>query len=124
VNFKDKTHLQLENASMSLLSQRIIESNRISNLQRSVSHLQFRRGALKSGNLTAQMEDVDFTGKEGQFTAGKVFVTNKAKNLSADAKKVTVRRMQIDNNSFITEINGITWQEANVQITGLQGKRI
>ncbi len=123
VNFKDKTHLQLENASMSLLSQRIIESNRISNLQRSVNRLEFKKGSLKSGNLTAEMEDVDFTGKNGQFTAGKVYVTNKEKNLSVDAKKVAVSSMQIDNNSFITEINGIEWKEASVLITGMQGKK-
>lgn len=123
VNFKDKTNLQLENATLSLQSQRIIESNRISTLQRSVNRLQFKKGFLKSGNLTAEMEDVDFTGRDGRFTAEKVYVTNKEKNLGVHAKGVAVANMQIDNNSYITEINGIEWQEADVLITGSQGKK-
>ncbi|MBC7949486.1 MAG: hypothetical protein H7Y42_16485 [Chitinophagaceae bacterium] len=123
LHFAGGAQLQLENATMSLLSQNIVNSNRLSNLQGSVRHLRFERGVLRTGNLVATMENVDFTGKDGQLVAGIVNVTNKQKNLSVKAKNVVITSMQIDNNSFVTEIDGIKWDEADVQISGSQGKK-
>jgi hypothetical protein len=123
INFQGGTRLELENANMSLLSQRLVDADRISNLQGSVRSLSFRKGLLKIGNLTAKMENVNFTGANGKLSAGTVQVTNKEQNLRVSAKNVVTNSMQIDNNSFITEINGISWQQADVQITGSKGKK-
>jgi hypothetical protein len=118
IHFKGGSQLQLENASMSVLSQRLVESDRIDNLQKSVSNLRFKKGLLKLGNLEARMENVAFIGNNGQLTGGSMYVTNKEKSIAATAKGVTVNNMQIDNRSYITEINGIQWQEADVRING------
>ncbi|MEI9911908.1 MAG: hypothetical protein WDO71_21055 [Bacteroidota bacterium] len=91
---------------MSLLSQNLVASNRISNLQKSVRRLRFGKGSLIAGNLTTQMEDVELRGNNGEITAARIFITNKEKNLGVDAKKVVISNMQIDNKSYITEING------------------
>jgi hypothetical protein len=121
IDFRGGTKLKLENATMSLLSQNLVESNRVRNLQGSVNHLAFKSGELKVGNLTARMEDVKFTGSNGQLKAGKVKVTGSNNKVNITARNVVTDNMQIDNKTFITEVSGIRWDEANVQITGSQG---
>jgi hypothetical protein len=123
VHFKGGVQLHLENASISILSRDLLRSKRIANLQRSVGELRFKEGSLKTGSLTAEMENVIFTGKDGQLTAASMYLINKEKSLVVNAKKVAVNKMMIDNNSHITEITGIQWQQADVQVTGLPFKR-
>lgn len=120
INFGRGTRLKLENATMSLLSQNLVRSNRIRNLQGSVSHLAFKRGELKIGNLTAQLENVIFAGNTGQLKAGSVSVTGNKNNVDILVKNVVTDAMQIDNRTFITEINGVRWEQADVKITGSQ----
>lgn len=117
VHFNGGAQLQLENANMFILGKDLVQSNRVAGLQRSVSEIQFKKGLLKIGDLSATMEDVDFAGKNGQLTAGSIHIISKEKNISINAKKVAVNSMMIDNDSYITEINGIQWQEAEVQVT-------
>lgn len=117
IRFKNGGRLQLENASMSLLSQNFVHSKQVSSLQKSVRGLKFKKGLLQIGNLTARMENVDFTGKDGQLKAGVVYMSNKEKSLTVTARNVAIDEMMIDNNSSVTEISGLQWQEADIQVT-------
>jgi hypothetical protein len=122
VNFRGGNHLQLEDASMSLLSRQLTESNHINDLQQSVTQLRFKNGLLKLGDITAKIENADFTGKNGQLTAAAMHVTSNKKNLTVNAKGVTINSMLLDNDTHATEINGVQWQEANVEIKGSSPK--
>ncbi|MDP4263044.1 MAG: hypothetical protein Q8941_10990 [Bacteroidota bacterium] len=117
-DFKGGAHLHLENANLSLLSKQLTAANRMDDLQQSVSRLRFKNGSLTMGDLTAKMEDADFSGKDGHLTAGAMHLTTNKKNLTINAKEVGINSMQIDNNSSTTEISGLHWKEADVQITG------
>jgi hypothetical protein len=111
--------LQLENATMSISSQNLVASNRIANLQKSVRELKFKKGLLKLGDLTARMENVNFTGSDGRLTAATMYAINKQKTLIIDAKNVLINKMIIDNSSYTTEIDGMQWEQADVQLSGL-----
>lgn len=119
VNFNPGTRLHLENTSLSLLSRQITESNRLNDLQQSVSRLRFKKGLLKIDDLTIAMENADFTGKDGKLIAGTMHATDNKKQIVADAQGVIINAMKIDNNSYITEINGLQWQGASVELAGL-----
>jgi hypothetical protein len=119
IHFQKGSQLQLENASMSVFTQDLVASNRVDNLQKSIRELNFKKGTLRLGSLTARMENVHFTGNDGRFTAGTMYAVNKQKNFIIDAKNVSINKMIIDNSSYTTEINGIQWQQADIQITNL-----
>jgi hypothetical protein len=119
VHFRGGAHLKLENTTMSILSDDLVQSKRIDNLQRSVRKLKFRKGLLKLKDLEVKMEEGDFSGENGQLSAERVSIINTEKNLQIDAKKVVINKMMIESNTGKTEINGIQWQEANVQVINL-----
>jgi hypothetical protein len=123
IHFREGSQLQLENASMSVFSQSLLDSRRIGNLQRSVSALSFKKGMFKQNDVMARMENVNFTGTNGRLTAGAVFISSKEKKLDIDAKNVVINKMMIDNNSSVTELDGISWQEADVKISGPSEKK-
>jgi hypothetical protein len=123
IHFRGGGRMQLQNASMSLLGKDLVEAKGTASIQQSVTSLRFKKGSYRAGNLVALMEDVDFTGKSGQLKAGKVTITDKRKNLSIDAKHVSFNKMTIDKRSYVTEIDGMQWQEADIDMKVIRGNK-
>ena len=55
-------NLRLENAIMSVQGKQLVSSRRLSNIQRSVNELFFKKGLFTMGDITANLTDVNFTG--------------------------------------------------------------
>src|SRR5258705_13458828 len=78
--------------------------------------LKIRKGLLQLKDLELKMEDGDFSGESGQLSAEAVVISDKQKNLLIEAKKVAINKMMIESNTGKTEIDGIQWKEARVQL--------
>ncbi|MBL7743036.1 MAG: hypothetical protein JNN00_06115 [Chitinophagaceae bacterium] len=118
LHFTNGAQLKLENASLSLAGKEFVQSKQIVNLQKSVKGLHFKKGTLRSGNLTIELENADISGKEGKLLTKRMLVTDKEKNITLNASDVSVNAMQIDEKGNITEINGIQWKEADIVFPG------
>ncbi|HET6995577.1 MAG TPA: hypothetical protein VFI06_11380, partial [Chitinophagaceae bacterium] len=119
VHFKGGTQLKLENADMSLLSGQLLKSRRAQGLQRSVRQLRFEKGSLKTKDISMDMQNVNFFGETGKLVAGSVKVTSKEKHLLINARNVAINRMMIDDNSNLSEIDGVKWEQAEIKVAGL-----
>ncbi len=115
IHFKDGTQVKLENTDVSVLSQQLVESKRMSALQKSIRQLRFKKGFLLTKDLSVKIEDAAFTGETGKLSAKLINIESKRKSLVIHARDVSINSMMINNNSTISEINGIEWSEADVQ---------
>jgi hypothetical protein len=119
VHFKGGTQLKLENADMSLLSKQLLESRHARAIQQAVRQLRFEKGSLKTKDLSMQLQMVNFFGETGKLVAGSIKVTSKNKHLLINSRNVAINRMVIDDKSNLSEIDGLRWDEANIQLAGL-----
>ncbi len=115
--FKNNTELRLENASMSVLGKRLVGSRRLTNIQRSVNELFFKKGFFKMGDITASLTDVNFTGgASNQLDAGNVEVKNK-NELNINATGVVIQSMIIDDDIQHTLVSVIRWNKADIWLS-------
>ncbi|MFI5128391.1 MAG: hypothetical protein ACHQFX_00305 [Chitinophagales bacterium] len=119
IHFGGGGELKLENADVSLLSQDLLQSVRIASIQRSVRQLKFRKGFFKSKGITIEIENGDVLGETGKLSAGLVRIKTREKNLLVNARNVAIDRMNFNNASHITAIDGIRWDEATVDLKAL-----
>lgn len=118
LDFRDGTKLELENAHIFLAGRDLVQSKKITSLQKSVRRLRFTHGTLSSGNLLIEMENADITGTNGELVAEKMTIADKRDNFHIDARQVSVASIITDNNSSITEINDIKWKQADITLKG------
>ena len=122
IHFEQGGQLQLENTSLSVLSEKLVQANRVRDLQQSITHLKFRKGLLKLKDLDMIIEEGDFSGDSGHLVAQAISLRNRAKSLRIDAKKVTLHQLFIGDNAP-TLIDGMKWEQADVQLTNTSGKK-
>lgn len=120
IHFKGGTQVRLENTDMSLWSQDLVASKQMRGLQQSIRQLTFKKGFINTNNLTVQMENAAFTGENGKLAAGSVVLVDKVNKMRLSAKNIGIDSMMVNNNSTISEIRGMKWTEANIQINDLQ----
>jgi len=115
--FKNNTELRLENASMSVLGKRLVDSRHLTNIQRSVNELFFKKGFFKMGDINATLTDVNFTGgNSNQLHAGNIQVKNK-NDLDINATGVVIQSMIIDDDIQQTVISGVNWNKTNIRLS-------
>lgn len=118
--FKNKAQLTLEGATASIHGQNLVSSRQLKAIKQSVDVFNFRKGFLKTGNITAELDDVHFIGSNNQLKARAVHVSNN-KDLAITASDVLINSMIIDSELQPLVINGINWKKADIQIASFKG---
>jgi len=119
--FKNNARLQLENANMSVLGKQLVGSRKLQNIQRSVTKLFFKKGSFQTGDITANLTDVNFTGGEqNQLQAGNIHVKNK-NVLDINAGSVAINSVIINDDIQQTVVNGISWDRATIMLASFPG---
>lgn len=121
VFFNGGSGLQLQNAYVSLLGHDLARSGHYLDLQQAVRRLRFRKGVLRLNGLTTRMENVAFTGSTGAMTAGIASISNDGGDLDIEARDVAVNRLIVDNASGFSEIDGLRWKQARINIDATRG---
>lgn len=115
--FGKNTHLRLEGATMSVSGKKLVGSRKLAGIQQSINELQFKKGLFKSGDLSANLENVKFNRANNGLQASALHV--KDKSVSVNATGITINTMIVDDQYQLTTINGIHWQQAEVNIARL-----
>ncbi len=109
------TAIDLNNVNLALRSNNLLQSTNNGGLGRAVEQLSFRNGKVKIKDITAEMQDVVYTGKN-LIHAKKLFVTsNGTTKIKADVTDVYINNLLIDD-AEETVIDGIRWATAKVQV--------
>jgi hypothetical protein len=111
--------LHLEGATMSVSGNQLVGSRQLASIQRSVDHLDFKKGVFKTPNWTAQLENVRFNGKQNQLNAQSAHIIDK--KLTLDARNVTINSMVLPDKQKLTSIKGIRWESAELHLLSIPG---
>jgi hypothetical protein len=117
LKLKDKTELQLQNASFSIKSRSLLNSRKIAVLENSVNELQFSNGIIKTKDLTIELNGVHYTGNTTGLLADQVKLNNRQKTISAVVSHVSFNKIMIDDSTGNIKADGMHWKEADLKIT-------
>ncbi len=123
LKLKNNLQVRLENADVSVESNSLFNSTRLSGIKNSLTSLNFKNGRIQAGKLVITLNDIRYVGKSGQFGAGSIDVENKEKNIDINLLDVTVEKMQVDEITGSVVGNGIDWRKGNITINTLPGQR-
>ena len=111
--FKDSLQLHLDHASLSVASKTLFASSRASTVWNSVNDLSFSHGLINTKGIKLEIEDAYYKGASADLTAGKVYLADRQKTISAFAQNVTIGGIVADDSTGRLGINGIRWEKAD-----------
>jgi hypothetical protein len=114
----NNSSLKLQGASMAVSGKKLVNSRGLAAVQRSVNTLSFRHGIFKTNDLTAQLEQANFTGSGSGLTAQTIHITDR-QDMSMTARGVAVRSMILDDEFRHNALEGVNWQQAEIIIPSL-----
>ena len=117
LKLKDNTQLHLQNATLSLKSSSLLDSKGMSTIDNSVNELLFSKGVIQTKDLTIQLDNVHYTGKNKALLADKMQVHNKQKTIGASADNVSFTEILIDDSTGNIQATGLQWKKADINIT-------
>ena len=123
LKLKNDLQVRLDNATVSVKSQSLLESKKLSGIKNSLTQLQFERGIIHAGNMDIELHNILYYGQSGQFGAGSINLRNKEKNMLVDLQNVTVKKMLLEEVSGNLYAEGVRWQKGDVKINALGGKK-
>jgi hypothetical protein len=109
-------NLQLQDATMTVSAKQLVDARRIRSIQRSVSNLNFTKGVLTMGDITARLENVRYNGDNNGFTTKSISV-DKKNAYSIKTGKASVNSMVADDKFNQVIINGVNWQNADINFS-------
>ncbi len=114
--FKNDIALHLENADISVLGKRLVDSRKLKNIQNAVTSLNFKKGVFKMRQLTADLSDVTFTGSpDNELHAGTMRIKNHDE-LDITVRDAFIRSMIINDDIQQSAIRGISWKQADIRL--------
>ena len=121
LKLKNNLRVQLENATVSVKSNSLLTSTKLSGIKNSLTKLDFKKGIIHAGNMTIELNNIRYAGTSGQFDAGSISVRNKQKNMAIDLQEVAVEKMQADEITGSIFADGVAWKKGNVTISSSSG---
>ena len=114
--FKNNIRLNLQNADISVLGKRLVDSRKLINIQDAVTSLNFKKGTFTMRQLTADLSEVSFSGRPtNQLRAGTLHIRNHDQ-LDITARNVAIQSMVINDDIQQSAISGISWKEADIRM--------
>ena len=109
-------NLVMKNATLSVESRSLLESNKLSGIRRSVNYLDFKKGILKIDDVTVQLDDINYTGIDSRLIAGTATISNQSKSLDAVARNVMMNQIVINEMTGDVSIGGVNWEKADIKL--------
>ena len=114
--FANNIQLHLQNADISVLGRRLVDSKKLHNIQNAVTSLHFKKGVFKIRQLTADLSDVRFSGyPDNHLQAGTMKIRN-PDEIDIIARQASIRSMLINDDIQQSAINGVSWKEAEINL--------
>jgi hypothetical protein len=109
------TSIRLQNAGLALHSNKLLASKNNEGVKRAIDKLSFKNGIIQLKDLTARLEDVQYTG-QNLVTAKSLLINNKTNSINASVNNVKMNNLLLDEISQSVIIDGLQWQSADVKL--------
>lgn len=114
--FRNNIQLKLQNADISVLGKRLVDSRKLYNIQNAVNSLNFKKGTFKMRRLTADLTDVTLSGTPvNRLQAGTVRIRNHDE-MEINARNASIKSMVINDDIQQSAISGISWEDADIKL--------
>ena len=121
MHLNNNTNLSLQNASIILNSNDLLQSTSTSGLKESLTLLQFSNGTIQFKDITALLRGVNYTGND-LLQVNNITVSNTSNTIKASANKVMLNNLIVDEVANTMVLSGIHWNNANIQLSGMAKK--
>jgi hypothetical protein len=99
LQIKKDLQLQLYKANLSVESNSLLSSKKLSAIKNSLTDLKFERGVLQSGDMTIELKGLRYIGSSGFFEANSLLVNDRNNTISLLAYDVAIDKMLVDEKS-------------------------
>jgi hypothetical protein len=114
------TSLELQNANLSLYSDRLLQSTDDEGLRRAIGRLSFSNALLHFKNFTAEIQDAAYTGNT-LLHAGRISVREKGNRSFALINDVDLDDLFVNEATSTIDLKGLRWKNAKVRIQSPAG---
>lgn len=117
LHLKNNLQVQLNHATLSVQSNSLLTSTRLSGIRNSLTNLDFTDGHIRAGDLLISLDGIRYTGSSGQLKATHVAVSSAAKNMDVSVYDAAIQKLQAD--EFTGDIygEGIDWTKGNIHLS-------
>lgn len=116
LKLKKGFRVRLENASLSVKSQSLLRSTRLSAIRNSLNAVSFDKGIIETGKTTLELRHLRYTGETEKFAAGSIRVFDHHNHFDAALEDITVDQMIVDETTGDVFADGINWQKAGIRL--------
>ena len=107
------TSFNLQNSNLILYSNNLLQSTTQDGMRRAVDHFSFSNGLIRLKDITAQLQNVRFTGSN-LFHADKLSVNSIDNKIKASISDVFIDNMLVDDEAETIVADGLRWKNATV----------
>jgi len=105
--------VQLQNANLSVASEKFDEKKKIETLSSVIEKLSFKQGVIQFGNIESTLGGVVFEGKNNSLKADHLRLSVKGQ-LSVNANNIDLKKMSFEQKQKSIFIDGLHWEKADV----------
>jgi hypothetical protein len=116
INLAGDISMKLQNATLAVESRSLLGSDQLSEIRRSVNHLDFRKGIFKIRDLTVMLDGISYSGVDSRLHAADVKVFNQSKTINAVAGNVIMDDVFVNEKTGDVSIEGISWEKADIRL--------
>lgn len=109
-------NLNLKQATLSVETRSLLESDRLASIRRSVNYLDFKKGELRINDLLLQLDNIRYAGVESRLIAGKAYISSGSGAIHGILKGVVMDEILINEYTGDVSIGNIYWSDADIKI--------
>ena len=105
------TSIVIDDLDLSLFSNSLMQSRNRESIRRAVEYLSFRRGRLRFKDVTADLQNIRFTGKN-LLHCDRLLVSSTTNRLRGDVRNVYIDNLLLDEKREEILVDGLRWGQA------------
>lgn len=117
LHLRKDLQVRLKNATLSVQSNSLLTSTRLSGLRNSLTNLDFSNGHIRAGDMLIDLEGISYTGNSGQLKASQVSVSNSKTGLAVSVADAEIKKLLTDEISGDIDGEGIRWAKGNFHLS-------
>ncbi len=114
LTLKKNLRLKLFSANLSIESNSLLSSTKISTIKNSLKSINFKNGKLLAGEVEIELNDLNYIRNTGHFNTSSISLQDKTKAYNFLIKDVTVDKMIVDELTGNIDALGIVWKKGNI----------
>jgi hypothetical protein len=118
MQMNQRTSFNIQDLDLDLHSNKMLESATRAGLRRSIEHLSFTNGVLRSKNITARLQNARFTGNNLIYT-DRLSISSSNNSIAGTVNNVRINNLLFDEAEEGIELDGLEWASAVLSVKAL-----